>query len=70
MITVLTKDMPESERAKYAIVRRDLMEIVPGLIMDASEATGLCVVRKAGETGDGTAHNFGADGLRIVSARR
>jgi len=64
----LTAVDPESERALYKIVRRDLMADVPGLILSASEETGLCLMRLA----DGTSqeHNFGPAGLRIVMARR
>lgn len=64
----LTAIDPESERARYKIVRRDTMQDVPGLILSASVETGLCLLRHS--NGASQEFNFGHDGLRIVSAAR
>ncbi len=64
----LTAIDPESERARYKIVRRDTMQDVPGLILSANVETGLCLVRQL--NGNSQEFNFGADGLRIVTAAR
>jgi hypothetical protein len=64
----LTAVDPESERARYKIVRRDTMEDVPGLILSASVETGLCLVRHS--NGASQEFSFGPDGLRIVTAAR
>jgi hypothetical protein len=66
--TKLTAVDPESERALYKVVRRDTMADVPGLILSASEETGLCLLRLA--TGEAQEYNFGPGGIRIVAARR
>ena len=62
----LTAADPESERARYKIVRRDLMQDVPGLILSASVESGLCLLRQP--DGASQEFNFGPDGLRIVPA--
>ena len=64
----LTAVDPESERARYKIVRRDNMTDVPGLILSASVETGLCLLRHP--NGAAQEYNFGPDGLRIVWAAR
>ena len=64
----LTALDPESERARYKIVRRDTMDDVPGLILSASVETGLCLLRSA--NGASQEYNFGPDGFRIAVARR
>jgi hypothetical protein len=64
----LTALDPESERARYKIVRRDTMDDVPGLILSASVETGLCLLRKT--TGEAQEYNFGPSGLVIAVARR
>jgi hypothetical protein len=64
----LTALDPESERARYKIVRRDTMNDVPALILSASVQTGLCLLRDA--AGASQEYNFGPDGLRIAVARR
>jgi hypothetical protein len=64
----LTAADPESERARYKIVRRDLMQDVPGLILSASVESGLCLLRLV--SGESQEFNFGPDGLRIVAASR
>jgi hypothetical protein len=64
----LTAVDPESERARYKIVRRDTMQDVPGLILSANVETGLCLLRHS--NGISQEFNFGPDGLRIVSAAR
>lgn len=63
----LTAVDPESERARYKIVRRDTLADVPGLILAANVETGLCIVRDA--AGASIEHNFGPDGLSIVVRR-
>jgi hypothetical protein len=64
----LTAIDPESERARYKIVRRDTMDDVPGLILSASVETGLCLLRKA--DGASQEFNFGPNGLCIAIAKR
>jgi hypothetical protein len=64
----LTAVDPESERARYKIVRRDTLQDVPGLILSANVETGLCLLRQS--SGTSQEFNFGPDGLRIVSAAR
>ena len=64
----LTAVDPESERARYKIVRRDTLQDVPGLILSANVETGLCLVRQS--NGVSQEFNFGPDGLRIVTAAR
>lgn len=55
----------EEMRARYKIVRRDRLTDVPGLILSASEETGLCLVRTS-LAGGSQEYNFGLGGLRIV----
>lgn len=62
--TKLTAVDPESERARYKVVRRDTFVDVPGLILAASVDTGVCLLRAA--NGSSQEFNFGPDGLRIV----
>jgi hypothetical protein len=64
----LTAVDPESERARYKIVRRDTMQDVPGLILSANVESGLCLLRHS--NGTSQEFNFGPDGLRIVAAAR
>jgi hypothetical protein len=59
---------PESERARYKIVRRDTFDDVPGLILSASVETGLCLLRNA--NGASQEYNFGPGGCSIVVAAR
>ena len=59
---------PEELRACYKIVRRDTLADVPGLILSASEETGLCLVRES-PAGGSQEYNFGPDGLRLVRKR-
>jgi hypothetical protein len=69
--TKLSAVDPESERRRYKIVRTDLMEDVPGLILSANVETGLCLLRRRVNDEDKTEeHNFGEYGLRIVPAGR
>ena len=60
----LTAGHSDEERARYRVVRMDTCADVPGLILSASELTGLCVLRDAA----GTSHEyvFGPNGLRIL----
>jgi hypothetical protein len=64
LVQKLTAVDPESERARYKIIRRDTMDDVPGLILSASEETGLCLMRI--HTGESKEYSFGPSGLRIV----
>jgi hypothetical protein len=64
----LTADIPETERARYVIVRLDTLAEVPGLILSASQETGLCLLRLP--NGASQEFNFGPEGLRITRARR
>jgi hypothetical protein len=64
----LTADIPETERARYVIVRLDTLAEVPGLILSASQETGLCLLRLA--SGEAQEYNFGAEGLRIARRGR
>ena len=62
--TRLTASDPESERARYKIVKRDSFADVPGLILSADVETGLCILRNT--NGEAQEYNFGADAIRIV----
>lgn len=59
---------PESERARYKIVRRDTFTDVPGLILGASVETGECIMR--GTDNAAKPYSFGPGGLSIVVATR
>lgn len=65
----ITADMPERFRARLRAVRLDLFTDLPGIIVCASEQTGLALmqVRPKAE-GDLGQQEFvlGPDGLRIV----
>jgi hypothetical protein len=58
---------PESERRRYAVVRLDMMAIVPGLILAANCDSGMCLLRDGNS--EPKEHHFGPGGLRIVVAR-
>lgn len=62
--TKLTASDSEDFRRRYKIVRRDTFIDVPGLILNADEATGLCLLRQ--DDGQSQEFNFGPDGLRIT----
>ncbi len=66
--TKLTAGDPKGERRRYKIVRRDTFDDVPGLILSASQETGLCLLALA--NGTKQEFNFGPDGLRIAVAAR
>lgn len=59
---------PEPERMRWAIVRRDTMVDVPGMILAANVETGLCLLRNP--DGSSKEFDFGPDGLAIVPAGR
>ena len=61
---ILTGHDPESTRVRYKIVRRDSLADVPGLILSASESTGLCLLRDT--NGAIQEYSFGPNGLSIV----
>ena len=60
----LTPETPESERARYKVVRRCDFTELPGLILTASIETGNCMMRLP----NGAAQEFicGPDAIRIV----
>lgn len=64
----LDPEMPEKVRARYRVVRRDLMEDVrPGsLILTACVESGTCTFLK--KDGSNEAFSFGPGGLRIIPA--
>lgn len=66
--TKLTAVDPESERARYKIVRRDNFADVPGLILSANVDSGICMLRDA--KGAVQEFNLQPDGFRIVVAAR
>lgn len=69
--TKFTGEEPEEDRKLWKIVRRDTFADVPGLIMSADVQTGSCSLKTLVPGGDAiTKHEFGADGLRIVPAKR
>lgn len=55
---------PEDERRRWCVVRCDTLETVRGLILCASEETGLCLFRI--ENGDWREYHFGPNGCRIL----
>ena len=77
MLTQLTVLDPEAVRRRYKVVRRDLMTDMPGLIVEADEASGRCALLDEASPmspcqGAVAEYDFGAAGLRIVptGARR
>jgi hypothetical protein len=65
----LTGHDSAEKRAGYRLVRLDTGDDVPGsLISCASEETGLCLMQMS--DGSSQIHDFGPNGLRIISARR
>ena len=63
----LTAADPESDRRRFAVVRLDTCERVPGLILSASVETGQCMMRNE-PSGEAKEYIFGPYGLRIVIA--
>jgi hypothetical protein len=66
--TTLSAANPESERRRYAVVRLDTMETLPGLILAANCDTGMCLLRD--DKGEAKEHFLGPGGLRIVVTAR
>ena len=66
--TTLSAANPESERRRYAVVRLDTFETMPGLILAANVDTGMCLLRQT--NGEAKEHFFGPGGLRIVVTAR
>ena len=65
----ITADMPEDFRSRHRIVRLDLFTELPGLIICASESTGVVLmqVREKSQTDLGQEEFvLGARGLRIM----
>lgn len=65
----LTADMPESERARWRVVRLDTFAVLEGAIVAAHVEEGSAVMQlrppAAGDSGQAI-HNFGPHGIRIV----